>query len=103
MGKGMLAYLVNIKLRYIVQWTYSWDPASTFDIDSLSMSLNTMSFWILSNVPWYMLIGIRTNIATIVIGKKIFKLPRHKKKKKKTANQHQSRQSCAKKNESVIF
>lgn len=53
---------------------YLWDPALTFEIESLSMSLYIIFLLRFNNVPPDTLTGMRTNRAISVIGTKIFSL-----------------------------
>lgn len=58
------------------------DLGRTFDIESLSMSLKTNSFFRKNNVPLDTLTGMRIRSARTAIGTKIFKLQVQGGKKK---------------------
>ena len=50
------------------------EPGLTFDMDSLSISLNITSFLRFSSVPPETLTGMRTSKATTMTGRKILRL-----------------------------
>lgn len=62
------------------------DPGLTFDMESLSISLKTISFRKLSNVPPETLTGIRTSKATVMMGKNILRLPKKQNKRVSVQN-----------------